>query len=139
MSSLEKELRSLGEKLEEVIRRLDYIENVITEGQNYPELAQVIGGLKTGAIIYGEPLKLVTRLLSVKRFIDRNEAARDEVSKIILNGLAIRGPMNISEMAAEVAKTRGTASRITVRGRVRKLVELGVIEKDESFRYRLVE
>ena len=139
MSSLDKELKALGQKLEEVIRRLDYIEEVLTEGQKYPEVAQIIGGLKAGALLYGEPLKLIRRLLAVKRFLDRNAAARDEVSRIILNALAVRGPLNISELTREVARERGSASRVTVRSRVLRLLEWGVIERGEGFSYRLVE
>jgi hypothetical protein len=140
LSSLDKELKSLSQKLEEVIRRLDYIETVLMEGQKYPEVAQVIGGVKAGALLYGEPLKMIRRLLAVKRFIDRNAAAAgDEVSRIILNALATKDQMNISELTRAVAQERGTASRITVRNRVRKLLELGIIEKAEGFSYRLVE
>lgn len=139
MSSLDKELKALTQRLEEVIRRLDYIEAVLTEGQNYPEVAQVIGGLKAGTLLYGEPLKMIRRLLAVKRFLDRNAAARDEISRIILNTIAMKGPMNISELTRVAARERGTASRVTVRGRVRKLLDLGIIERAEGFRYRLVE
>jgi hypothetical protein len=139
LSNLDKELKSLSQKLEEVIRRLDYIETVLMEGQKYPEVAQVIGGFKAGALLYGEPLKMIRRLLAVKRFIDRNTAAGDEVSRIILNALATKDQMNISELTRAVAQERGTASRVTVRNRVRKLLELGIIEKAEGFNYRLVE
>jgi len=139
LSSLDKELKSLGQKLEEVIRRLDYIETVLVEGQKYPEVAQVIGGFKTGALLYGEPLKMIRRLLAVKRFIDRNTAVSDEVSRIILNALAMKDQMNVSELTRVVAQERGTASRVTVRNRVRRLLRLGIIEKAMGFGYRLVE
>jgi len=139
LSSLDKELKSLSQKLEEVIRRLDYIETVLMEGQRYPEIAQVIGGFKTGALLYGEPLKMIRRLLFVKRFIDRNAVVNDEASRIILNALAMKDQMNISELTRAVAQERGTASRVTIRNRVRKLLELGIIEKAEGFTYRLVE
>ena len=139
MSNLDRELKALSQKVEEVIRRLDYIEAILMEGQRYPEVAQLIGGLKAGALLYGEPLKMIRRLLAVKRFLDRNVAARDEISRIILNALAMRGPMNISELTREVARERGTASRVTVRKRVRRLLELGIIERGEGFNYRLVE
>jgi len=139
LSNLDRELKALSQKVEEVIRRLDYIEAILMEGQRYPEVAQLIGGLKAGALLYGEPLKMIRRLLAVKRFLDRNVAARDEISRIILNALAMRGPMNISELTREVARERGTASRVTVRKRVRRLLELGIIERGEGFNYRLVE
>lgn len=139
MSNVDRELKALGDKLEEVIRRLDYIEQIITEGQKYPEVAQAIGGLKAGAVLYGEPLNLIRRLLSVKRFIDRNEAAKDDVSRIVLNSLAMKGPMNISQLAREVMKERGSASRVTVRNRVQQLLKLGIIEKVDGLNYQLAE
>jgi len=139
LSNLDRELKALSQKLEEVIRRLDYIEAILMEGQRYPEVAQLIGGLKAGVLLYGEPLKMIRRLLAVKRFLDRNAAARDEISRIILNALAMRGPMNISELTREVARERGSASRVTVRKRVYRLLELGIIERAEGFNYRLVE
>ena len=139
MSNVDRELKALGDKLEEVIRRLDYIEQIITEGQKYPEVAQAIGGLKAGVLLYGEPLNLIRRLLSVKRFIDRNEAAKDDVSRIVLNSLAMKGPMNISQLAREVMKERGSASRVTVRNRVQQLLKLGIIEKVDGLNYQLAE
>jgi hypothetical protein len=139
LSNVDRELKALGDKLEEVIRRLDYIEQIITEGQKYPEVAQAIGGLKAGALLYGEPLNLIRRLLSVKRFIDRNEAAKDDVSRIVLNSLAMKGPMNISQLAREAMKERGSASRVTVRNRVQHLLKLGIIEKADSLNYQLAE
>ncbi|RLI33627.1 hypothetical protein DRO56_01245, partial [Candidatus Bathyarchaeota archaeon] len=61
MSNLDRELKALSQKLEEVIRRLDYIEAILMEGQRYPEVAQLIGGLKAGVLLYGEPLKMIRR------------------------------------------------------------------------------
>jgi DNA-binding Lrp family transcriptional regulator len=45
--------------------------------------------------------------------------------------------MNISQMTREVE--RGSASRVTVRKRVRSLREEGVLERGEGFEYRLRE
>jgi len=56
-----------------------------------------------------------------------------------MNALAMRGPMNISELTREVARERGSASRVTVRKRVYRLLDLGIIERAEGFNYRLVE
>jgi len=65
--------------------------------------------------------------------------SRDEVSRIILNALALKGPMNISQLTREVARERGSASRVTVRKRINMLLDVGVVEKDEGFDYKLVE
>jgi len=139
LSGIERDLRELNEKLERVMRRLDHLEAVLTEGRKYPEIARLMGDLKVGTALYGEPLKLIQRLLGVRRYLDRSREPRDEVSRIVLNALALRGPMNISQLTREVARERGSASRVTVRKRVHGLLEEGVIERGEGFEYRLVE
>ena len=139
MSGDEDDLKSLNEKMERMMRRLDYLEAILTESRKYPELAQLMGDLKVGAALYGEPLKLIQRLLSVRRYLEKTPDSRDEVSRIILNSLALKGPMNISQMTREVERERGTASRVTVRKRVQDLLEEGAIEKGDGFEYRLKE
>ena len=139
MSGAGEDLKSLNEKMERMMRRLDYLEAILTESRQYPELAQLMGDLKVGAALYGEPLKLIQRLLGVRRYLEKTPDSRDEVSRIILNSLALRGPMNISQMTREVERERGTASRVTVRKRVKDLLEEGAIEKGDGFEYRLIE
>jgi hypothetical protein len=133
------DLRALNEKLERMMQRLDYLEAILTESRQYPEIARLMGDLKVGAALYGEPLKLIQRLIGVRRHLDRTPESRDEVSRIILNALALKGPMNISALTREVATERGSASRVTVRKRVTDLLDEGAIEKGEGFDYRLVE
>jgi hypothetical protein len=139
LSDTEDGLKALNEKLERMMQRLDYLEAILTESRQYPEIAQLMGDLKVGAALYGEPLKLIQRLIGVRRHLDRTPESRDEVSRIILNALALKGPMNISGLTREVAIERGSASRVTVRKRVTDLLDEGVIEKGEGFDYRLVE
>ncbi len=139
MSDTEDGLKALNEKLERMIHRLDYLEAILTESRQYPEIARLMGDLKVGAALYGEPLKLIQRLIGVRRHLDRTPESRDDVSRIILNALALKGPMNISGLTREVATERGSSSRVTVRKRVRNLLAEGAIEKGEGFDYRLVE
>ena len=109
MSGLERNLKEVNEKLEHMMRRLDYLEAVLTESRQYPELAQVMGDLRVGAALYSEPLKLIQRLVSVRRHLSRDEEHRDDVS------------------------------RVTVRKKVLELVEEGIVEKAEGHSYRLKE
>jgi len=139
LTSTGDDLKALNEKLERMIHRLDYLEAILTESRQYPEIAQLMGDLKVGAALYGEPLKLIQRLLGVRRHLERTPESRDEVSRIILNALALKGPMNISQMTREVERERGSASRVTVRKRVRSLMEEGVLERGEGFEYQLRE
>jgi len=137
MSGVGDDLKALNEKLERVMNRLDYMEAILTESRKYPELARLMGDLKVGAALYGEPLKLIQRLLGVRRYLEKAPESRDEVSRIVLNSFALRGPMNISQLTREVEKEKGSASRVTVRKRVLELLEEGVIEKGEGYEYRL--
>jgi DNA-binding transcriptional ArsR family regulator len=133
------DLRRLNKQLETVIRRLDLIEAVLTEQRSYPELAALMGDLKMSATLYNEPLKLIQRLITAKRIVQRSEEPRDEVSRLILNSLAVKGAMNVSGLAREITSVRGSASRVTVRKRLKALLEEGVIEKEEDGSYRLKE
>jgi len=132
------DLRSLSEQLEAVMRRLDLIEAVLTEQRSYPELVAVMSDLRMSASLYNEPLKLIQRLITVRRITQRKEP-RDEVSRIILNTLAVKGALNVSELAREVAVARGSASRVTVRKRLSILIEEGIIKKNAEGSYRLRE
>ncbi len=139
MSGLEDELKELNEKLEIMMQRLDYMENLMTKNNEYSEAARVIGGLKMGTSLYTEPLKLVQRLMSVQRRLKRSEEPRDEISRIILNVLAINGAQNVSSLTREVQRERGTGSRVTIRKKLLELMDEGLVEKAEGHDYRLVE
>ena len=139
MSGLEDDLKELNNKLEIMMKRLDYMEALLTQNQEYPELSRVMGSLKVGTSLYSEPLKLIQRLMSVQRRLKRSEEPRDEVSRIILNVLAIKGQQNISGLTREVQRERGTGSRVTIRKKILELVEEGVVEKADGHDYRLVE
>ncbi|MFH1179189.1 MAG: hypothetical protein V1710_02385 [Candidatus Bathyarchaeota archaeon] len=139
MSGLEDELRELNGKLERMMKRLDYMESLMTQNKEYAEASQIISGLKMGTSLYTEPLKLVQRLMSVQRRLKHSEEPRDEISRIILNVLAIKGPQNVSSLTREVQLERGTGSRVTIRKKLLELVEEGLIEKEEGNDYKLVE
>jgi hypothetical protein len=138
MSGLEDELKGLNEKLELMMKRLDYLEALMTQSNEYPELSQVMSSLRVGTSLYSEPLKLIQRLLSVQRRLKRSKEPRDEISRIILNVLAIRGPQNVSSLTREVQLERGTGSRVTIRKKLLELIEDGLVEKGEGPEYKLV-
>jgi hypothetical protein len=138
LSGLEDELKELNEKLELMMKRLDYIEALMTQSQEYPELSRIMNGLRVGTSLYSEPLKLIQRLVSVQRRLKRSEP-RDEISRIILNVLAIKGPQNVSGLTREVQMERGKGSRVTIRKKLLELMDEGLIEKGEGHEYKLSE
>jgi hypothetical protein len=139
LSGLEDELKGLNEKLELMLNRLDYLEAVMTQNQEYPELSHVMSSLRVGTSLYSEPLKLIQRLVSVQRRLKRSEEPRDEISRIILNVLAIKGPQNVSGLTREVQIERGTGSRVTVRKKLLELIDEGLVQKGEGLDYELLE
>jgi hypothetical protein len=128
-------LKSLNEKLDWIINRLNYLESVLTESQQYPEVVDFLQNLKLGTALYGEPLKTLNRIVEARKFIERS-SEKDEINKIMLNYIAVKGPKNISELTREVGRQRGKSSRTTIRNRVKQLVESKALLKEGS-QYRL--
>ncbi len=130
-------LESLNEKLDWIVRRLNYLEAVLTESQKYPEVVGFLRSLKIGTALYGEPLKTLDRLISARRLV-KSTSQQDEINRIILNAIALKGHQNISQLTREVQYQRGKASRTTVRKRVKKLLQSKAIIKEGNY-YRLAE
>jgi hypothetical protein len=135
LSNIDGSLKSLNQKLDWIINRLNYLEGVLTESQQYPEVVNFLQNLKLGTAMYGEPLKTLNRIVSVRKLIE-SLSEKDEINKIILNYIALKGPKNISELTREVSRQRGKASRTTIRIRVKQLVESKALLKEKD-RYRL--
>jgi hypothetical protein len=137
VSSAEK----LGKKLDEIIRRLDLLEQLILEKPEYEGLAATLRLTKMGIGMYGEPLKIVARLKNAERYLRQKPIAQDDISRCIVQALAVKGSLNISAITRQVAAMRGKASRRIVRDRVKKLVGRGVLFRIEGRvpSYELVE
>jgi|GEM_PF-977035 DNA-binding transcriptional ArsR family regulator len=125
-SEIKKTLKNLNEKMDGIIARLDYLEQVIARYPDLASLSEVVFWFKTGLKMYDEPLKVLNRLLSLNRVV---EEKIDDVSRAIIQSLALKGSMNISQITREVKAQRGKASRKTVRAKLKALMEKGLVEK----------
>ncbi len=120
-------VENLSKKLDEIIHRLDLLEKMILENPENSGVAAAVGLAKLGLGVYGEPLKLAERLKNAERYLRRKLIAQDEISRCIIQALAVKGALNISAITRQVTSMRGKASRRIVRERVKKLQAQGVL------------
>jgi hypothetical protein len=122
----------LSKKLDQIINRLDLLEKLILEKPEYQGVAAALGLARVGIGMYGEPLKIAARLKNADKYLRQKSIAQDEISRCIIQALAVKGALNISAITRQVTAMRGKASRRIVRARVKKLQEQEVLVRKEG-------
>ncbi|MGO8807773.1 MAG: hypothetical protein ACLQO7_14485 [Candidatus Bathyarchaeia archaeon] len=123
-------VEELGKKLDQILRRLDLLEELIVEKPEFEGFTAALQLTRVGIGMYGEPLKIAARLQSAQAYLKQYLIAQDEIARCIIQALAVKGALNISAITRQVTSMRGKASRRIVRERVIKLQNQGVLVKN---------
>lgn len=128
----EDKVEELGKKLDQILDRLKLLEELILEKPEFEGLSAALRLTRAGIGMYGEPLKIAARLKSAQEYLQRKPIAQDDISRCIIQALAMKGPLNISGITRQVASMRGKASRRIVRERIMKLQDKGVLLRTDG-------
>jgi hypothetical protein len=128
----ESNAEDVGKKLDQILRRLDLLEQLILEKPEFEGLTAALRLTRIGIGMYGEPLKIAARLKNAQNYLKQNLIAQDEISRCIIQALAVKGTLNISALTRQITSMRGKASRRIVRERVIKLQDQGILIKKEG-------
>jgi hypothetical protein len=125
--SEDEKIKELDTKLDTIMSRLETIERVLSDSLERPELASTIRNLRAGVLLVKEPISALERLSAETKYIHQRSVEKDEISRIIIQTLALKGSQNTSQIERAVREARGHASRRIIRTRIQNLINEGIV------------
>jgi hypothetical protein len=120
-------VKELDQKLDTIMNRLGMIERILSDSLQRPELASTISNLRAGVLLVKEPISALERLSAATKYIHRRSVEKDEISRLIIQTLALNGAQNISQIERAIREARGHASRRIIRLRIQNLISEGIV------------
>ena len=135
------QIEEVSKKLDAIMQRIDVLETIVLEKPEYTDLASSVRLLRMGVRLYDEPIKVLSHLKLAERYVREPKISKDEISRCIVQALALKGPLNTSAITREVIAMRGKASRRIIRTRLQKLEKDRIVRRTQGFgtMYLLIE
>ncbi len=136
---MSEELEELKALLLRLIERVDRLERILEEKQMETEaqalaIALKILKLSAGTVNFSSA---VLRLSKVER-LARSKRIKDEITRAILEVVAVKGAQSISDLERELRRLRGKASRRIISKRVEMLEQMKLVEVEKKGRRKIV-